>query len=48
MNMCRTNVERGICGVMGVVLAIQGATWGLAVDLILFFMLFKGKKKASE
>ena len=34
--------------VMGAVLAIQGAAWGLAVGLILFFMLFEGKKKASE
>ena len=33
---------------MGAVLAIQGAAWGLAVGLILFFMLFEGKKKASE
>ena len=48
MNMCRTDIERGICGVMGAVLAIQGAAWGLAVGLILFFMLFEGKKKASE
>ena len=42
MNMCRTDIERGICGVMGAVLAIQGAAWGLAVGLILFFMLFEG------
>ena len=48
MNMCRTDIERGICGVKGAVLAIQGAAWGLAVGLILFFMLFEGKKKASE
>ena len=48
MNMCRTDIERGICGVMGAVLDIQGAAWGLAVGLILFFMLFEGKKKASE
>ena len=34
--------------IMGAVLAIQGAAWGLAVGLILFFMLFEGKKKASE
>ncbi len=35
----------GICGVMGAVLAIQGAAWGLAVGLILFFMLFEGKRR---
>ena len=44
MNMCRTDIERGICGVMGAVLAIQGAAWGLAVGLILFFMLFEAKE----
>lgn len=48
MNMCRTDTERGICGVMGAVLAIQGAAWGLAVGLILFVMLYEGKKKAPE
>lgn len=45
MDMCRTDIERGICGVMGAVLAIKGATWGLAVGLILFFLL---KEKAPE
>ena len=48
MNMCRTDIERGICGVMGAVLAIQGAAWGLAVGLILFFLLFEGKKKEQS
>ena len=45
MNMCRTDIERGICGVMGAVLAIQGAAWGLAVGLILFFMLSRAKRR---
>lgn len=44
MNMCRSKVERGVCGVMGAVLAVRGAAWGLAVGLILFFLLFEGKK----
>lgn len=48
MNMCRSDIERGICGVMGAVLAIQGAAWGLAVGLILFFLLFEGKKKEQS
>ena len=48
MNMCRTDIERGICGVMGAVLAIQGAAWGLAVGLILFFLLFEGKKNEQS
>lgn len=36
----RSNI---ICGVMGAVLAIQDTAW---VWLILFFMLFEGKKAA--
>lgn len=48
MNMCKTDIERGICGVMGAVLATRGAAWGLAVGIILFFMLFEGKKNSSD
>ena len=35
---------------MGAVLAIQGAAWGLAVGLILHFLLYfySGKKAAAE
>ena len=45
MNMCKRDIERGICGVMGAVLAIQGAAWGLAVGLILFFLLWEKEDK---
>lgn len=45
MNMCKRDIERGICGVMGAVLAIQGAAWGLAVGLILFFLLWEKQDK---
>ena len=48
MNMCRTDIERGICGVMGIILALQGAAWGLAVGLILFFLLFESKKNQEQ
>ena len=48
MNMCKSDLERGICGVMGAVLAIKGAAWGLAVGLILYFMLYESKKKKPE
>lgn len=43
MNMCDTDIERGICGVMGAILAIRGAAWGLAVGLILFVLLKEHK-----
>ena len=50
MEMCEGDIDRGICGVMGAVLAIQGAAWGLAVGLILHFLLYfySGKKAAAE
>ena len=47
MNMCKTNIERGICGVMGAVLAMRGAAWGLVVGLILFAMLYESNKKET-
>lgn len=49
MEMCKTDTERGIAGCMGAVLAIQGAAWGLAVGILLYFAL-KGysKKKATD
>ena len=47
MNMCKDDIERGICGVMGAVLATKGATWGLAVGIILFYLLYQSKKNAQ-
>ena len=47
MNMCKTNIERGICGVMGAVLAMRGAAWGLVVGLILFALLYESNKKET-
>ena len=48
MNMCDDDLERGICGVMGCVLATRGAAWGLVVGLILHFLLYmKREKKAA-
>ena len=48
MEMCEDENERGICGVMGSVLAIKGAAWGLAVGLLLHFLLhFYSKNKAA-
>jgi len=38
--MCKNGTERGICGVMGAVLATRGAAWGLVVGLVLHFLLY--------
>lgn len=49
MDMCKTDIDRGIAGCMGAVLAIQGATWGLAAGILLYFVLKSyEKKKAPE
>ena len=47
MNMCKTNIERGICGVMGAVLAMRGAAWGLVVGLVLFALLYDSNKREA-
>ncbi len=47
MNMCKTDIERGICGVMGAVLAIKGATWGLAVGIILYVILMESRRPSA-
>jgi hypothetical protein len=39
MKMCKSDMDRGIAGVMGAVLAIKGAAWGLAIGVILHFLL---------
>lgn len=43
VNMAQTNRELGMMGVMAAILAVKGATWGLAAGLVLFFFLFMGK-----
>ncbi|MDY3986472.1 hypothetical protein ACQRBK_02865 [Peptoniphilaceae bacterium SGI.137] len=48
MSMCDNSVERGICGVMGAVLATRGAAWGLGVGIILFFLLYQGKSHSGK
>ncbi|KKM09045.1 hypothetical protein SY88_21435 [Clostridiales bacterium PH28_bin88] len=39
MEMLETNLQRGIAGIVGAVLATKGAAWGLAVGLVLYFVL---------
>lgn len=40
LGMIKTDMERGVAGVMAAILAINGATWGLAVGIILYIILF--------
>lgn len=39
MELCKNPTDMGICGVMGAVLAIKGASWGLVVGIILYLIL---------
>lgn len=54
LSMIHTDMERGIAGVMAAILAIKGASWGLAVGIIVYVLLngnFKNPvvaEKASE
>jgi hypothetical protein len=47
MQYAETNEEKGLAGVMGAVLATKGAAWGLAVGLILYFIIGTGKEEAK-
>lgn len=38
-----SDVDKGIAGVMGAVIASRGAAWGLAIGLILYFLLTEKK-----
>ena len=50
MSMTESKIEQGIAGVMGTVLAIRGAAWGLGVGILLYFLLKENTaaKKATE
>jgi len=39
LKMVRTDTEHGLAGVMAAVLAIKGATWGLAVGVVLYILI---------
>lgn len=47
---CRDDIDKGIAGVMGAVIASRGAAWGLAVGVVLYVMLMnrKGLRKEYE
>lgn len=39
MEMVQSKEERGVCGVMGVLLAVRGAAWGIAAGIILHLVI---------
>lgn len=51
LSMIHSDSERGLAGVMASVLAIKGATWGLAVGVILYILIngtFKNPEPAKN
>lgn len=46
MDMCETEMDKGIAGVMGTVIVAKSAAWGLAVGIILHLLL--SSKKTAE
>lgn len=51
IKMVHSDTERGLAGVMAAVLAIKGATWGLAVGIILYVLIngnFKNPVSVSD
>ena len=46
MDMCETEMDKGIAGVMGTVIVAKSAAWGLAVGIILHFLLSAKKEEA--
>ncbi len=47
MDMCETEMDKGIAGVMGTVIVAKSAAWGLAVGIILHFLLSAKKETAK-
>ena len=46
INMAKNDIQKGIAVVVGTALALKGATWGLALGLILHILLEKGPDAA--
>ena len=44
MDMCDTEMDKGIAGVMGTIIVAKSAAWGLAVGIILHFLLSAKKE----
>ena len=44
MDMCETEMDKGIAGVMGTIIVAKSAAWGLVVGIILHFLLSAKKE----
>ena len=47
MDMCETEMDKGIAGVMGTIIVAKSAAWGLGVGIILHFLLSAKKEKVE-
>lgn len=50
VEITKSSIDRGIAGVVGAVIVARGATWGLIVGLLLYFLLYQKDEivKAAE
>jgi len=48
IDIATTDIDKGIAGVMGAIIVAKGAAWGLAVGVILYFLLFSDTKEKLE
>lgn len=44
MEYCKTDIDKGIAGIMGVILFVKGAAWGLISGIFLYILLAGFKK----
>jgi hypothetical protein len=48
MEFCRTDKDKGICGIMGAILAAKGATFGLIVGVVFYYCLKGPQERRAE
>ena len=48
IDLCPTDTDKGLAGVMGAVIVAQGAMWGLIVGIVLYLILFSRTKMKEE
>lgn len=48
IDMCKSDLDKGIAGVMAAVIAIRGASWGLIVGIVLYLLLVDRKAEKAE
>ena len=48
MDMCKTNQERGVAGIMAIFLAAKSAAWGLGVGVLLWYVIGNSRPESKE